>query len=128
MTEREESQAPIVVIGGHRSWPIEYLGLTRILAKLSGSRVSVVPITPLDWVLGRIRGYGQLVFEVASAVDKALLENGSDKVVLVGHSAGGILARVYVGGDPPYGGRPPPGDPRGPPLLFPGPPPHPPRR
>jgi pimeloyl-ACP methyl ester carboxylesterase len=105
MAEREESRAPIVVIGRHRSWPIEYLGLTRILAELSGSRVSVVPITPLDWVLGRIRGYGQLVFEVASAVDKALLENSSDKVVLVGHSAGGILARVYVGGDPPYGGR-----------------------
>src|SRR5918992_5356140 len=105
MTEREESQAPIVVIGGHGSWPIEYLGLTRILAELSGSRVSVVPITPLDWVLGHIRGYGQLVFEVASAVDKALLESDSDKAVLVGHSAGGILARVYVGGDPPYGGR-----------------------
>src|ERR671910_3347688 len=105
MTEREESHAPIVVVGRHRSWPIEYLGLTRTLAELSGSRVSVVPITPLDWVLGRIRGYGQLVFEVASAVDKALLENGSDKVVLVGHSAGGILARIYVGGDPPYGGR-----------------------
>src|ERR671917_2631215 len=105
MPESEESHAPIVVIGRHRSWPIEYLGLTRNLAELSGSRVSVVPITPLDWVLGRIRGYGQLVFEVASAVDKALLENGSDKVVLVGHSTGGILARAYVGGDPPYGGR-----------------------
>ena len=105
MTGREESRAPIVVVGKHGSWPIEYQRLTRILAELSGSGVSVVPITPLDWVLGRIRGYGQLVFEVASAVDKALLENGSDKVVLVGHSAGGILARVYVGGDPPYGGR-----------------------
>jgi hypothetical protein len=25
--------------------------------------------------------------------------------VLVGYSAGGILSRVYIGGDPPYGGR-----------------------
>ncbi len=105
MTGREKSRAPIVVVGRDVSWPIEYRGLTRILAELSGYGVRVVPITPLDWVLGHIRGYGQLVFEVASAVDKALLENGSDKVVLVGHSAGGILARVYVGGDPPYGGR-----------------------
>src|ERR687893_1102488 len=128
MAEREESHAPIVVVGRHRSWPTEYLGLTRILAELSGSRVSVVPITPLDWVLGRIRGYGQLVFEVASAVDKALLENGSDKVVLVGHSTGGILARVYVGGDPPYGGGRPPGHRRVSPFIFLGTPPNAPRK
>ena len=65
----------------------------------------VAPITPLDWLLGRLRGYGQLVFEVASAVDRALLQSESNKVVLVGHSVGGIACRVYIGGDPPYGGR-----------------------
>ena len=105
MTRREESRTPIVVVGGRMTWPVNYRRLAQILMDISGSGVSVVPITPLDWVLGRIRGYGQLVFEVASAVDKALLESDSDKAVLVGHSAGGILARVYVGGDPPYGGR-----------------------
>jgi len=26
-------------------------------------------------------------------------------VVLVGHSAGGLACRVFIGGDPPYGGR-----------------------
>jgi pimeloyl-ACP methyl ester carboxylesterase len=87
------------------TWPMSYRGLAQILVNISGSEVHVVPITPLDWALGRIRGYGQLVFEVASTVDKALLESGSEKAVLVGHSAGGILARVYLGGDPPYGGR-----------------------
>ena len=105
MASREESHVPIVVVGGHMSWPIEYRGLARVLAEVSGSEVSVVPISPLDWVLGRVRGYGQLVFEVASVVDKALLESDTNRAVLVGHSTGGILARVYVGGDPPYGGR-----------------------
>jgi hypothetical protein len=38
-------------------------------------------------------------------VDRALLESESDKAVLVGHSAGGLACRVYVGGDLPYGGR-----------------------
>ena len=46
-----------------------------------------------------------MVFEIATAVDQALLESESDKAVLVGHSAGGIACRVYIGGDPPYGGR-----------------------
>ena len=85
--------------------PSNYRGLARALADISGSEVHVVPITPLDWALGRLRGYGQLVFEVASTVDKALLESESNRAVLVGHSAGGILARVYLGGEPPYGGR-----------------------
>ena len=87
------------------TWPLNYRPMARALSALSGSEVRVVPITPLDWALGRLRGYGQLVFEVASAVDRALLESDADKAVLVGHSAGGILARVYVGGEPPYGGR-----------------------
>ena len=87
------------------AWPASYRGMAKILGELSGRDVCVVPITPLDWALGWYRGYGQIVFEVATTVDRALLESEADKVVLVGYSAGGILSRVYIGGDPPYGGR-----------------------
>lgn len=96
---------PIVVIGGYMAWPPQFRNLAGILGDLSGREVRVVPLTPLDWALARLRGYGQIVFEVATAVDQALLESEADRAVLVGISAGGILARVYVGGDPPYGGR-----------------------
>ena len=105
MVRREEARGPVVIVGGHMTWSPSYRRLARILADISEREVHVVPITPLDWILGRFRGYGQLVFEVATTVDKALLQYGSDKAVLVGHSVGGILARVYIGGDPPYGGR-----------------------
>jgi len=99
------AHGPIVLVGGLMSLPWRYRGFAEILREVSGSEVYVTPITPLDWILGRIRGYGQLVFEVASTVDRALLESESQKAVLVGHSAGGVACRVYVGGDPPYGGR-----------------------
>lgn len=79
--------------------------MARILREVSGSEVYVASISPLDWLLGRFRGYGQLVFEIATTVDRALLESDSDRAVLVGHSAGGVACRVYIGGDPPYGGR-----------------------
>lgn len=105
MVQREDPHGPVVVVGGYVVWPGSYRGLAQVLKEVSGSEVYVVPITPFDWALGRIRGYGQLVFEVASTVDRALLESGSDRAVLVGHSIGGILARIYIGGDPPYGGR-----------------------
>lgn len=96
---------PIVIVGGLASWPFRYGELARILGEISGSEVYVASISPLDWLLGRFRGYGQLVFEIATTVDRALLESDSDRAVLVGHSAGGVACRVYIGGDPPYGGR-----------------------
>jgi pimeloyl-ACP methyl ester carboxylesterase len=99
------SDAPIVIVGGATWWPTSYRGFASTLQEISGCEVHVAPITPLDWALGYFRGFGQLVFEVASAVDRALLESDAKKVVLLGHSAGGLACRVYIGGDPPYGGR-----------------------
>ena len=61
MAGRDVSHGPIVIIGGHMSWPVSYRGLARLLAEVSGSEVYVVPTTPLDWIMGRVRGYGQLV-------------------------------------------------------------------
>ena len=99
------SDAPIVIVGGATWWPSSYRALANTLQEISGCEVYVAPVTPLDWALGYLRGFGQLVFEVASTVDRALLESETKKAILVGHSAGGLACRVYIGGDPPYGGR-----------------------
>jgi pimeloyl-ACP methyl ester carboxylesterase len=96
---------PVVVVGGLSFWPRAYAGFAALLEDLSGSPVRIAPVTPLDWILGAVRGYGQLVFAVAETVDRLLLETGQKRAVLVGHSAGGLLCRAYIGGDPPFGGR-----------------------
>ncbi|TCJ13213.1 hypothetical protein E0L93_15105 [Rubrobacter taiwanensis] len=100
-----EPRSPIVLVGGLNTWPFRYRKFARLLEEAAGRRVFVAGINPLDWLWGRISGYGQLIFQVATAVDRALLEAGAERAVLVGHSAGGIACRVYLGGDPPYGGR-----------------------
>jgi pimeloyl-ACP methyl ester carboxylesterase len=97
--------APIVIVGGATWWPSTYRTFATTLREIYGCEVHVVPLTPIDWAVGYLRGFGQLVFEVASTVDKALLESETKKAILVGHSAGGLACRVYIGGDPPYGGR-----------------------
>lgn len=97
--------APIILVGGFTAWPRNYKKFAELLRGVSGSQVYVAPVAPLDWLLGYFRGFGQLVFQVASTVDRALLESESEKAVLVGHSAGGIACRIYIGGEPPYGGR-----------------------
>ena len=99
------SDGPVVIVGGVTHWPGGYRSFAEILREVSGSEVFVADITPLDWVAGYYRGFGQLVFEVASAVDRALLGSSAKRVVLVGHSAGGLACRVFIGGEPPYGGR-----------------------
>ena len=99
------SGAPVVIVGGATWWPGSYRGFANTLREISGSDVRVVPVTPVDWAVGYLRGFGQLIFEVASTVDRALLESEAKRAVLVGHSAGGLACRVYIGGDPPYGGR-----------------------
>jgi pimeloyl-ACP methyl ester carboxylesterase len=99
------TSVPIVIVGGATWRPGSYRDFASMLREISGSEVHVAPVTPLDWTLGYFRGFGQLVFEVASTVDRALLESEAKRAVLVGHSAGGLACRVYIGGDPPYGGR-----------------------
>src|SRR3954454_22541902 len=113
------SDMPIVIVGGATWWPSSYRDFANTLRDISGCEVHVAPITPLHWALGYVRGFGQLVFEVASTVDKALLESETKKAVLVGHSAGGLECRVYIGGDPPYGGRRYSGHRRGGGLIHP---------
>ncbi|MGH3088245.1 MAG: esterase/lipase family protein [Rubrobacteraceae bacterium] len=99
------ASGPIVIVGGFMSWPRRYGEFAEILRELSGSEVRVAPLTPLDWLSSLVRGGGQLVFEIATTVDRALLESEAKKVILVGHAVGGVASRVYIGGEKPYGGR-----------------------
>ncbi len=96
---------PILIIGGFATGAGQYEPLRVALASVSGRPVSVVPIGRLDW-LGVMTSdsYGALLGILDRAVSEAQVAHNALQVTLVGHSAGGVLARIYLG-DQPYGLR-----------------------
>jgi pimeloyl-ACP methyl ester carboxylesterase len=97
--------APVLIVGGFGSSPGQYAELRAHLAGLSGRPVSVAPIALADWA-GVIfsDSYGAMLRILDDAVRGALRQHGARQLTLVAHSAGGVLARIYLG-DQPYGPR-----------------------
>lgn len=94
---------PILIVGGFGSnYPL-YAAMREHLAQISGRHVAIVPITLLEWA-GVIAtdSYSNLLRILHRAVQNTLSEQRVRQVILVAHSAGGILARIYMG-DQPYG-------------------------
>ncbi|MBX0327376.1 lipase [Oscillochloris sp. ZM17-4] len=100
-----EGDSPILIVGGFASSARQYEPLRAILADVSGRPVSIAPIGRLDW-LGVVASdsYGALLGILDRAVRAALAAPAAQRVTLVAHSAGGVLARIYLG-DQPYGPR-----------------------
>lgn len=94
---------PILIVGGFPvNWQV-YQPLQNMLKVVSGRPVFIAPIAMLDW-FGIIPGddYSGVLEVLDRAVVKTLQETGAEQLVLLGHSAGGVLSRIYMG-DQPYG-------------------------
>jgi pimeloyl-ACP methyl ester carboxylesterase len=101
----EGAVLPIVILGGMLSWPGLYAGMSRSLAACAAAPVSVVPAHPLDWLLAvSARGWSRILEKLDREVRRAA-EVHSARVVLVGHSAGGVVARLYLSPEPFRGRR-----------------------
>lgn len=89
---------PIVLIGGFGSHWSDYRQFARALANVSGRRVFIAGINRLSWLVGGLlTDYTLLVNRTHHAVTHALQITNAPKVILVGHSAGGVVGRGYLG-------------------------------
>ena len=87
----------IVVLGGYNSWWPLYLKPARDLETLSGLPAIGVPLMPWHWwQASRTEDATNLLEKVAGTVAWAGRKYGAERFVLVGHSAGGLLARLYL--------------------------------
>ncbi|NJD11399.1 MAG: alpha/beta hydrolase [Gemmatimonadetes bacterium] len=89
--------APVVVLGGFLSTPAVYRGMQRALAELAGAPVRVADGGTADWRAAvSERGWARILRELERTVDRAVALAGGGRVTLVGHSAGGVVGRLYL--------------------------------
>lgn len=105
--ERRTARAlPVVIVPGYGSDAAAYGPMRALLAEElgPGACVHVVPVRAATWArtLGG-RPVTPILELLDGAVRAALEESGAEKVHLVAHSAGGWIARIYLGSKPYFG-------------------------
>jgi len=95
--------APVVlVVGGFLTTPGWYRPLAAALRARGAAEVVIAPVYPPDWILCAVRGVGPVTTRVGHALLRAGEASAADPasrgapILLVGHSAGGIVARLLT--------------------------------
>lgn len=95
---------PIVIVGGFLSFGAVYCNMRAALLRLTGQPVWIVPLRTSDW----LRGDGpemwvRLLNKLDRAARQAAGASPTGKVTLIGHSAGGVISRLYLSPTPFHG-------------------------
>jgi hypothetical protein len=99
----------VLILGGFLTLPPQYRGLAGRLLERGAAGVVVASVWTPDWLIAMRRGCGA----VATRSGKALLQacrmsvevSGGAPLLVVGHSAGGLMARVLTAPEPLPGKR-----------------------
>jgi alpha-beta hydrolase superfamily lysophospholipase len=88
---------PIVIFGGFLSFAMFYSGMRDGLVRITGQPVWIVETRGHDWLPSITSlGWPYLLRKLDHTVRQAARESVTGRVTLIGHSAGGVLARLYL--------------------------------
>jgi hypothetical protein len=88
---------PIVIFGGFLSQPHLYSGMRDWLANCTRQPVWVVEARTRDWLLSvQAEGWARLLDKLERTVLVAIDRSATGQVTLIGHSAGGVMARLFL--------------------------------
>ena len=94
----------VLIVGGFATIPPNYWPLRRRLLARGAGRVDIAPLWTPDWVLGGLLGFGSVMLRTGRAIGRTWRAGGKRPIILVGHSAGGIAARLAMAHKP-FNGR-----------------------
>lgn len=91
---------PVVILPGYFARSSEYLPLAEQLQQ-AGFQTAIVPLRKLDW-LPTVGGRSMvpILRLLDQTIKQVLRDTESDRLHLIGHSAGGWIARIYLGEKP----------------------------
>jgi hypothetical protein len=89
---------PIVIIGGFLVDWTAYQPLARTLETACRVPVAIVPLTQASWLYASVTGSYRSLLELTHAtVERTCREQAAKRLNFVTHSAGGVVARLYLG-------------------------------
>ena len=105
MMTTADGAEPVVVLGGFLSSPGFYREMCRSIRTLHECPVEVADVWLWHWAAAvSARGWSRILDLLHDAVTALAPRSPTGKVVLVGHSAGGVIGRLYLS-DQPFRGR-----------------------
>lgn len=101
----DPSPAPdVLIVGGFLTEPFQYGPLRDRLLRRGAASVTIANVHVLDWLASGLAGLGPLLVRTGLAIRQAHRGAAGRPLLVVGHSGGGILARLALS-PVPFDGR-----------------------
>lgn len=98
------SQPSVLIVGGFATVPANYWPFRARLLRRGVARVDIAPLYTPDWLLAACLGFGAILRRTGHAIASTYRAAQNTPIIVVGHSAGGIAARLAMA-DQPFNGR-----------------------
>jgi hypothetical protein len=85
-----------LIVGGFMTAPPNYWPLRRRLLARGAASVDIAPLWPPDWAIAGTLGFGPLLRRTGRAIQRTWLRGGRRPIIVIGHSGGGIAARLAM--------------------------------
>ena len=90
VADSETAAMPVILVHGWVHNRSAFLGTSRVLRRQGFRHIHAFDYNPLTYDIPEVAGM------LASEVDRVLSITGAEKVMIIGHSLGGIVARYFV--------------------------------